>query len=48
MNWGKCGTWGFAGVSEQDMVGGSIRGEGRVGLNHVAEKSDGIVDGGGD
>lgn len=47
MNWGKGGgIGGIAGLGEEDVVGGSVGGEGRVGSGHVAEEGDGIVEGG--
>ena len=51
MNWGKGGEGirrriVVAGLGEEDVVGGSVGGEGRVCSGHVAEKSDGIVKGG--
>lgn len=46
MNGGEGGIGCSAGLGEQDVVSGSVGREGRVGLDHVVEKGDGVVDGG--
>ena len=35
-----------AGLGEQDVIGGPLRRECRLGFDHVVEESDGVVDGG--
>lgn len=45
MDRGEGGIGCVAGLSEQDVVGGPSGGEGRLGLDHVAEKCDRVVNG---
>lgn len=46
MDGGEGGIGCGAGVGEQDVVSGSVWGEGGVGFDHVAEEGEGVVDGG--
>lgn len=46
MHGGESGIGSVAGLRKQDVVGGSVRREGRMRHHHVTEERDGVVDGG--